>query len=262
MKIKYDISSQNFDNYFSVQIAGISEHEKEELPKEINYKIYKRGQRKDARDIVKLSFLSKVFILVKALRKRLVILVEDENGMNEEEYFKYKKMLPKRQITVESTKEYIVNADFALVNKEIMDTYSFMNQICSSKHYSYLTKNKNVGVNKTGQWVKEMNYINRFLSYYESNRKRLTINTGVNFSEWMILIYLYSGEYMPTITIHREWYKYSFNSSATKLKLAFSSLQSKGYIDKIGGTVGAKLRITTIGKNKVNEIMQKYVLNC
>ena len=262
MPIRFDIDSQNFTQYCATQLAGITTKQREDLPKEIMYKVFRKGGKENAGNPVKLSFLAKIFILVKALRKRLVILVEHVNGMDEEQYFAYKKMLPKNNLTVESANECIINAHFVLVNKEIIDTYSFLNEINSSKHYTYLTRQKNMGKVRSAQWVTEMNYINRFISYYESNRKRIAQNTGIDFSEWMVLIYLYDGEWRHSSPIYKEWYKYSFNSSATKLKTAFSSLRSRGYIDKMGGTVGTKLRITTLGKNKVNEIMKKYVLNC
>lgn len=263
MPLKYDISSQNFDNYFSIQVAGIGEKQKDELPRELNYKIFKKGYKQNANGITKLSFLSKIFVLVKALRKRMVILVEDENGLSMEEYLKYMSLTPKKQeLTLFAGENLVTDATFVLAKKEVMDTYVYMNELSASKQYNYLTKGKNPQINKTTKDVKERAYLARFLSYYESNRKRLTVNTGINFSEWMVLIYLYEGDYMKSSTIHKDWYKYSFNSSATKLKLAFSSLQQKGYVDKIGGMSNAQLRISTLGKKKCDDLMSKYALNC
>lgn len=263
MPLKFDISNQNFDNFFSIHLAGIGEREREMLPRELNYKIFKKGDKQNANGITKLSFLAKIFILVKALRKRVVIIVEDENGLNQEDYFKYMALPRKKQeLTLFEGKELVTDAIFVLAKKEVMDTYAYMNELSVSKPYNYLSKGKNPQINKVAKDLKERSYIARFLSYYESNRKRLTINTGIDFSEWMILIYLYEGEYMKSSTIHKDWYKYSFNSSATKLKLAFSSLQRKGLIEKRGAFSNAELRITIAGRNKCNEIIKKYVVNC
>lgn len=263
MPLKFDISSQNLDNYFAIQVAGIGEKEKEMLPRELNYKIFKKGYRQNAIAITKLSFLAKIFVLVKALRKRMVILVEDENGLDQEEYFKYMELSKKKQeLTLFAGKELVTDAAFVLAKKEVMDTYTYMNELSASKPYNYLSKGKNPQVNKVAKDLKERAYIARFLSYYESNRKRLTINTGINFSEWMVLIYLYDGEFMPSVTIHKDWYKYSFNSSATKIKQAVKSLQNRGYVEKIGSTFKAKVRITTIGRKKCNDLLAKYVINC
>lgn len=263
MPLRFDISSQNWDNYFAIQVAGLGEKQKEELPRELMYKIFKKGYKQDPNGITKLSFLAKIFILVKALKKRMVIIVEDENGLDQEEYFKYMELQKtKQKLELFPAKELVTEATFVLAKKDVMDTFIYMNEVCASKPYNYVSKAKNPQINRTAKDQKERAYIARFLSFYESNRKRLTINTGVNFSEWMILIYLYEGEYMKSSTIHKDWYKYSFNSSATKLKLAFSSLQQKGYVEKIGGMSNAKLRISSIGKNKCDELMIKYAINC
>lgn len=264
MPLKFDISSQNFDNFFAIHVAGIGEKEREMLPRELNFKIFKKGHRPDAKGLTKLSFLSKIFILVKALRKRMVILVEDENGLGQEEYFEYMKLAgaKKQELTLFAGEKLVTDAIFVLAKKEVMDTYCYMNELSASKPYNYLSKGKNLQLNKTTRDLKERMYITQFLSYYESNRKRLTINTGVNFSEWMVLIYLYGKDYTPSVTIHKDWYRYSFNSSATKLKQAVKSLQNRGYIEKIGSTFKLQIRITTIGKKKCDELVAKYVVNC
>lgn len=263
MTIRFDISSQNFDQYFAKELLKITEEGKESLPREIVYKIFKKGHRGTARETVRLSFLAKIYILAKSLRKNIYVVVEDDvNGLNEQEFLAYKKLWPKKSVTIETAQGFVSECNFVLAKKEVSETFNFLNNISGSKHFTYLTKTKNLPPNKTTQWNKEMNYICRFLSYYESNRKRLHINTGVNFSEWLVLLYLYDGELRPSVTIHREWYKYSFNSSSTKLKMAVKTLQTRGYIEKIGSTFKAKVRITTIGRQACTDILSKYCLNC
>lgn len=252
--LQFDISSENLDHYFANQCAGITEHQKELLPKELNYKIYKKR-------ISRLSFLAKIYVLVKALRKRMIILVEDENGMSEEEFFKYKKSIVKK-VPEKNANKLVTDATFVLANKELMDTYASLNLICASGTYRYLAKGQNISNNRTTESIKEQNYICRFLSYYESNRKTIALKTGINMSEWLVLIHLYHGQEVLSSAIYNDWYRYSFNSSKTKIKVAFGTLQLKGYIEKTGFTHNSKFRITALGKMKTWELMSKYVVNC
>ena len=263
MPLKFDVSCSNFDNYFAIQSAGLGENQKELLPKEIIYKLFRKGGKPNTNSTSKLSFLSKIFVLIKALRKRVIILVEDDaNGMDEEQYFKYKKLLKKNDLSIQNSTELVSDLTFVLANKEIMDTYSAMNLLSVSKAYNYITKARNMPDNKTSVWNVEMAYVNKFLSFYESNRKRISTQTGLTFADWLILIHIYNGNEYEGAPIYKQWYRYSCNSSQNKMKVALSTLQARGYITKNGGTFKSKYKITEFGRNKVTQILSKYALNC
>lgn len=263
MPLKFDISSANFDNYFAIQSAGLGEAQKESLPKEIVYKLFRKGGKPNTNSTSKLSFLAKVFILIKALRKRVIVLIEDDvNGMDEEQYFKYKKLLKKNDLSIENAKELVSDVTFVLANKEIIDTYAAQNLLSVSKAYSYVTKAKNMPDNKIAVWSKEMAYMCRFLSFYESNRKRISTQTGLTFADWLILIHIYDGNEYEGAPIYKHWYRYSCNSSQNKMKVALSTLQDRGYISKNGKTFKAKYNITEFGRSKVSQVLNKYALNC
>ena len=88
------------------------------------------------------------------------------------------------------------------------------------------------------------------------------METGLTMAEWLVLTYLYNGEEMLGSIIYKEKFRYSYNSSSTKIKVSFGTLQNKGYIIKHGKNSGSRLQITPLGKDKVNEVMSKYVVNC
>lgn len=262
-KTKWDIDNENFNHFFHKLSALMTEKQREILPKDLYFKLFKRGGAYDTTSTNKLSFLAKAYILIKSFRKRMIIMFEDdEEGMGEEEYFKYKKLLSKRQFTVSGASDLIEDAVFVLGNKELFDTFSRLNELSCGKAYNYLVKSKNPIPNKTANHVEQMNYVARFLVNYESNRKRIHMNSGLNMSEWLTMIALYHGEEMEGSKIYNEIYKHSFNSSKTKVKVAFGTLEIKGYIEKFGKSRGMKMRITPLGKGKINEIMNRYVVNC
>lgn len=263
-KTKWDIDNENFNYFFAQESALMSEKQRFSLPKELYFKLFKRGGAVDTNSTYKLSFLAKLFILIKALRKRVFILIEDENGMDEEAYFKYREMLHKHKYTTTSADGLITDSTFVLANKDVMDTYSLLNRLSVSNAYNYLIKAKNPLKirSKTGEHLTNIVYVSRMLSYYESNRKRITMQMGIEFSEWLVLIHIFHGGFVKSSDIYKSWYKYSYNSSSTKIKKAFSTLQMRGYVVKIGERSNAKLEITALGRDKVCEIMDKFVVNC
>lgn len=262
-KTRWDVVCENFEYFFHKLSATMTEKQKEILPKDLYFKLFKSGGKHDTKDTTKISFLAKLYILIKSFKKRVIILVEDDvEGMDEEQYFKYKKLLSKRQFSISGAADLIEDATFILANKEIMDTYSAMNDLSCSKAYNYLIRSKNPVSTKVTQHTEAMQYILRFLTNYESNRKKIHMNSGLNMSEWLVLIALYHGEDMKGSKIYKEIYKHSFNSSAHKKRTAFCTLETQGYIEKFGKASGMKIRITPIGKAKVNEVVTQYAVHC
>jgi len=261
-KLQFDISSDNFMYFFEKEAALMTEAQKELLPKELLFRLYAKGGRVNVKETAKMSFLAKLFVLFKALKKRVIIIVEDDgNGMDEEEYFKWKKLTAKQNYSQDNAGKLITEAQFVLGNKELCDTYHRLNGLSGSPAYTYLCNAKNKDYTKPKKWLEGMEGLIRFLSNYEANRKNIAMKTGLTMSDWLVLIYLYHGNLVPSAPIYNSWYKYSFNSSARKIRGSFSVLQTRSYVEKVGSTNKAKLRITALGKDKVNEICKNYITN-
>lgn len=262
-KTKIDLQNENFDYYFASQAALMTEKQRFLLPKALYFKLFNRGGAVDTTGTCKLSFLAKLFILIKALRKRVTILIEDEKGMDEEQFFEYRKLLHKSQYTTSSADGLITDSVFVLANKEVMDTFSHLNRLSVSPAYNYIIKSKNSLrlKSKQSEYLAHVNHVAKTLAYYESNRKRISMQFGLEFTEWLVLIRLFHGGQVKSSSIYKEWYRYSYNSSSTKIKMAFSTLQIRGYIVKSGVRSNAKMEITALGRDMVCEIMDKFVVN-
>lgn len=261
-KTKWDIDNENFNFFFHKLSALMTEKQREVLPKDLYFKLFKRGGAYDTTSTNKLLFLAKAFILLKSLKKRMVIMFEDDDeGMNEEQYFKYKKLLSKRQFSVSEAENLIEDSVFVLGNKELFDTHSKLNELSCSPAYNYLIKQKNPTPNKVTQHREEQDYVAKFLTNYESNRKRIHMNSGLNMSEWLVLLALYHGNETPGSKLYGEIYKHSFNSSKTKIKVAYGTLERRGFLEKIGKWKWMKLRITPLGRDKITEIITKRLIN-
>lgn len=237
--------------------------EKSQLPKEILFKLFRRGATYDAKSTSKVGFLAKLYVLLKSLNKRWILLVEDQDrGMTEGEFLALKASLRRGENTIEAAGMLISSGTFVLGGKELMDAFGRLNNLSISPAYNFLVKNKNHKNTKIGEYKAQMEYICRFLSFYESKKKKWVMSIGVSMPEFLVLTYIYHGREVVSAQIHKEVYKYAYNSSSTQIKLAFGSLQRKGLVEKIGLNKGCKIKITAKGTDMVNTIISQYAVNC
>ncbi len=264
-KTVYGIDCENLNLYFEKQLPLITPQAKEGLPKDVAFKLFRKGGEVNSKSTSKLSFLAKLHILWKACRKNIFIVIEgdDRNGLTIEDFVSIKQAVKVRDYSIDRVNEYLTpQATFVTGGKDLMQSLAYLNNLSTSPAYNYLLRGKNPVANKVEQNKKATEYICRFLANYEGSRKKIGYQTGVSISEWMVLIYLYSGKEVESNTIWKDVYQYSYNSSKTKLKLAFGTLQNRGYITKYGTTKGAKMQITAYGIEAVNTIIEKFVVNC
>lgn len=259
-KTKVDISTQNFDYYFANGVKDLSVKDKSEIPRDFVFSLFRSSGVLKPDSFHKVNFLERTFILWKVIKKRFFIVFEDEKkGMSTGEFIQFKKALKEKDYGQEQVGILKSTGTFILADKDLCDTFAYGNRLSNSPAYNYLNKVKVLSPNKVDQFNDELAYMNKFISHYEANRKKLVVSAGFEMGEWLVLTYLYHGEPMPSSPIYKEVYRYSYNSSAKKVKQAFSVLQQKGYIEKIGVSKGTNLRITPLGRQLVNELMIKFV---
>lgn len=260
-KTLVDIDSENFSLYFSSLVPDITPTQREALPKEIRFSLFK-GDTFNNRNTNKLNFITKLFILWKACKKRWWIVVEDENsGLSEEQFFKLKEAVKKNEHGFDKSQELLSEGIFVTGSKELCDTFSYLNLASSSPAYKYLLRQKNTPKCKTHDDINQRKYLIRFLINYEQNKKKLTTKKQLTPAEWYVLIGLYHGETQKGAILYKETFKYCYQSSATKIKVAFGTLQERKLIVKYGENKGAKFSITSLGTMLVNEILSDLFLN-
>lgn len=263
MPLRFDLNSDNFSYYFLGEVGKMGEAQKSMLPKEILYKIFIKGHRVSSKATYKLSFLTKLFVLIKCLNKRFTVIIEDnERGVNVEDFFEQRKRSVKKSYITEDSGRLLLNGDFVLADTELFNMFYTLNSACASPAYTYLSKVKNKVSLPQNEYLKNMKFVSKWINNYESVRKRIVMESGLTMAEWLTLTYLYDGEEKSGSYLYKEKFRYSYNSSSTKIKVSFGTLQDKGYIVKIGFSMGAKFKITSLGKDKVCAVMEKYVVNC
>ena len=264
LKTRFDLDCENFDYYFAKQIPFITPQAKDQIPKDVTFKLFRRGGEFNEQNTSKLGFIAKLFILWRCLRKRWYLVVEDEKeGLSVEQFVQWHEDLKKREYGAPQSNGWIARGNFVLGSKEVCNAFSYLNRLNTAPSYNYLIKGKNKIKNHAEDWNRQMQYICKFLICFDRNKKIWVSEMGVSIPEWYTLVYLYTqNQEINGSIIHKEIFRRAYQSSPTKIKRCFGVLQSKGYVQKTGEGRGAKMSITPLGIDVVNSILTKYALNC
>lgn len=261
-KTIFDLNCENFDHYFASQLSNLTPEAKDGLPSDIVFKLFRKGGVVNSKSTSKLSFLAKLYVLCRSLGKRWYLVIEDEEkGLKFNQFNDVDRILKERDLNMTSAEDLILTGGYILADRELSDTYSVLNRLSASKPYNYLVRAKNAPKSDISEENKAVNYIIQFLTHYEGNKRDLVAKSGFSMPELLVLLALYPGEEVEGSSLYKETYKRAFQSNPGKLRKAFVSLQAKGYIRKYGVTYGSKLQITSLGKDVLRGIMDKYWLN-
>lgn len=254
-KTRIDISLENFDNYFWAHVPGMSPLAKEGLPRDIHFNLF------HARKSKKIGFMEYLYVLTAALGKRWVLMVMDEyNGMTAEDFDKFLKITKKKD-SVAGAEALIEKGEFVLAGKELFDAAAAMNTFSISPAYTYLSKVKNLPKNKVTESEKEIGHLLKFLQNYEINKKKWATNHQfITVPEWYVLIALFAGNEVNSRSLYRDIYRQTFQCSINKITKAFTTLHSRGMVEKIGSTRGLRLKITPSGKEMARSLLTKYMI--
>lgn len=262
MSSKFEVLSENFDLFFANELEKITPDAKDLLPSDVVFKLFRKGGEVNAKGTSRLSFIAKLYILIKCLRKRFYIVVEDDvSGIKLSQFNDIPRLIKERDLSVPNAKDLSVSGGFLLGSAEVMTAYSYLNNLSASPAYNYISKAKNSVSNGATQEDKAAIAVTKMLIGYESNKKDLVSKTGLNMPEIYVLLLLYPGKEIQSSSIYHETFKRAYQSSPNKIKAAFSTLQQRKFIEKYGTTKKVSLKITPLGRDLVRGILDKYVLN-
>lgn len=262
-KEPFNIDSDNFELYFEKQLEAITEAGKEALPAGFIGRIFYADGKPNPTNIRRLSALAKLFILYRSLKKRVWIVVENpETGLSVEEFIELGKALRKRDYGQKMSNDLKTKATFITASKELGEYFDYINGLCNSPMYNYLMKYKNFKPTKTSEHIEKKNYIVRFLRHYEGHKKMWCEGGKITIPEWYVLLYLYDKEWVIGSEIYKTTFKRSMQSSPTKIKQSYGTLQNKHYIIKNNTGKHSRFKITPMGKDVVDYILNNYAVNC
>jgi hypothetical protein len=241
-------------------MSTITPEAKASLPRDISFKMFRGGGGWNSQSTSRLGFLAKIFVLIKALRKRWFIIVEDEeNGLSIEQFAKLQK---NREYSVHAAEEIRLQGGFVLGSKELMDYFQYLNNLSTSPAYNFLMRNKNMPTHKVEEANREMAYIIKFIAFWESNKKSVVADTGLSMPEVYVLLCLFDGREALGADIYNKRFRRAYQSSPGKIRMAFCTLEAKKYIAKYGKSKGMRLQITGLGKDATRSLVMKYGVNC
>lgn len=257
-KLTVDIQSENFNFFFANECADMLEYQKAQIPHKWLAKMFKaNGEFRKTSDT--LPFLAKIYILYKALGKRFFIVMDSEQGVDKQDFLQLMNgeiLEPEQAID-----KLRVGGMFVLGNKELSDGVSRVHALASGPTYNFLVKSKNTAPSKIAEHSRQMAYIGKLISHYEGRRKKWQLEFGLTSQEWYLLTYILDGKEYVFRKIVSDVYSNAMAATRPMLQTALTSLRRKGYVDKIGATKFAKIKITALGKEVTQAIISRFFLN-
>ena len=262
-KTLFDIDCEPLDLYFVHEMENISMSAKYDLPKDVAFKMFRGGGKFRTNSTSRLSFLAKLYILWKALNKRWWIVIEDEgNGLSTGQFLELRKAHKKKDYSPDQANVLKSSGSLVLSSKELGDTLTYLNKLSASGAYNYVMKAKNAPKSKPGEDSQQRTELAKFLANFCSQQKKMVIGAGLTVPEFYVLLTLFDGKDTPGSFIYKEKFSRAYQSSQSKIKLAFGTLQARGLISRTGQTRSATMQITSSGKELLNGMFEKYVINC
>lgn len=256
-KLKFDLINPNFDAYFLNQVRVLTEEQIAAIPQELQLKLFRKGGEINEKNTSKLSFLEKLYVLSNSKKKKWNIVIEDEQGI---EPSNYKAVAKKNEITISQSEKLSLEGAFILGNKELADTFHYLNNLNVSPAYSHAIKAKNSNTNYK-EFKDAVAYFSQLLMFYEGNKKKMVMQKKIKIPEWYILLYFYDGNKKKGSDIYNFKFKYSFNSSKSQIIHGITNLHRLGYLTKYGELRHASYSITALGKELVNDIFSKFIFS-
>lgn len=258
--VKLDISSENFDLFFLNQLEQMAPSTKEEIPHDLFIKVFNGHGAVSSDKLAKLSFLARLYYLWKMDFNFFLVVEGKEGGVDHEGFIKLKEFIKKRDYGVERTGE--MKCEFVIGSKELCDSYEYLNRLSVSPSFNFLMRanRKKLKPNKTTEHRQQMNFIVRFLAHWEAGKRRWSSDSGVTIPELLVLLYCYHGNEVVGSEMYKRFYKGAYQASSISVRRSFISLQAKGLLKRTGFKGSAKMSITALGVEKVNSLINDYVL--
>lgn len=261
-KVKLDIVSENFDQFFHKTCSNMSPEERAGIPIDIFRRLFnKNGKEMTLRTMERTGFLAKILILVKALKRRVFILVEgseSEGAMNIKDFVNYRAAAKEKDFGESKARELVTHGHFVVGDKELIDSMAYLNMLSAGPAYHFLTKLKNGKRGSFTEWQDQRGYVTKFILNYESNKKKWLKQFDISMSEFLVLMYGYKGNNFVGSEMYNGALVHAHYSSGADIRHALSSLRHRNYISKEGVSSNASFRITPLGKHLVDEILDMY----
>lgn len=263
----WGFKNAEYDLYIIDLVKNMTKDQQKLIPEQIFKKIY-RG--KDI-DVDQLNDAQKDYLVSVVFGKKIIKLVEDPNSqMSMEDYLTAKAAYlrnTRRKINATDVAEkLIVNGYFSLVPTDIMWCHMYWAIINHSPTYKLLLKarvnlkRKSKGQNKFEEAKFAATQIAKMISNYEATKKKFTMDHQINMSEWYLLLWLYDGEKLGSVS-YNSYYLYAYHSNRVSLITGLGRLTNDGYIIKRGGKRSPMYSLTAKGKELVDQVIMNVILN-
>lgn len=256
---KMDIFCPNFDHYLELKLENIMPHQIALLENSVQHKII----RYKSKSVGHMSLAEKMHTLSVGLSAQVVLSVcDEENGITADLF----KTAIKSQAGKLKNSQMLDHLDregiFIQTDKQVAQALVYMSHAQTSDIYNLIRMNnirdKGQREIKFDKKKQVMNGLVDYLVKYESRKRRVLEQFGINIPKFYGLLYFYLGDDLCR-NFYDKQFKYAYSKSRTDLSKGLAELYRNGCLSKRGVTRELKYSITSKGIDLLMKVLSKML---
>jgi hypothetical protein len=255
-----DLYVPNFDHHLLRLLETMSPQQKELVPSELIFKMFKNGLAV----VDKLNFIEKMYLLSVCFKQTIFVGTMAENGLSAKDF----------KNAIEAQKGNIRNSDllddmklpvaFIQGDKELIRAMSYMNHTQCSDIYNLVRgahpKNISKRESKFREFQQAQGNLMKMIAHYEGNKKDVLIHHNLSVPKLYALLYFFDGEKFGK-DFYNVAFRHAYTSNRADLSTALKELNNEGYLNRRGGRMVLKYAITAKGLDLATKVMNKLIFN-
>ena len=256
-----DIYVPEFDYQLLCKIDNMTPEQKEQLPTELAFKIFKLGTA----SVEKLTFTEKMYILSVCFKQDIIIVTQDsETGIGPKDFRDAVSAQRGKIKNGELLKNMQIPTLFVQGDKELMRALLYMNHIQCSEIFNIIRsanpRNKSKRELKFEGYQRALTNLIRMLTHYEGTKKNVIVNFNLSVPKLYALMYFFDGEKRGK-DFYTVAFKHAYTSNRSDLGGALAELYQSGHLSRRGNRNTMRYAITSKGIELLTRILNKLIYN-
>ena len=256
-----DIYVPNFDHHLNMMLDKITPEQKEAMPSELAFKVFKNG----VGVVDKLNFTEKMFMLSTCFKQTIIIMTEaEDSGVGVKEFRDAVKAQQGKIKNGELLDELKIPTVYIQADKELMRSLLYINHVQCSEIYNLIRaahpKEFSKKEMKFREFQRALSGLFNTLMTYEGNKKKVIMQYNLDVPRLYALLYFYGGEQYGK-DFYNVAFRHAYTSNRGDLSGALSILHRDGYLSRRGARSHLKYSITSKGIELLTKVINKLIYN-
>lgn len=256
-----DIYVPNFDIMLLDRINIMTPDQRELIPPELKFKIFKKKEA----SVAQMNFTEKMYLLSVCFKQTIVISTFNEDtGIGVKDFNLALQAYKGKVKNKELLENMQLPALFVQSDKELMKAWQYMNHVQCSEIYELVKgshpREMSKKESKYKTFHRNFSGLMRTIYNFESQKKDVLINFGLTLPKLYALLYFYDGE-KKGVDFYRVAFKHAYTSNRGDMCLGMAELYQTGHLFRRGANKTMTYSITSKGIELLTRVMNKLIYN-